>query len=162
MATDVVEEVEPVDEFLAHYGVKGMRWGKRQSQASLDRQAGRKAQKEARASIRDTKSSRKAEKKAARKQADQDILDARARQEKRAGNLSKKAALTYAQTTKKGQEAADAAYMRAERVYLGGKDAQMAAKATRGEKVAGGLLVGAFATALVAPIAIAMLEESRY
>lgn len=151
-----------VDDFLAHHGVKGMKWGKRQSQASLDRQAGRDAKSEARASFRDTKSARKAEKKAARKQADQDIIDARGRQEKRAGNLSKKAALTYAQTTKKGQEAADAAYMKAERTYLTGKDAQIAAKATRGEKVAGGLMVGAFAAALVAPIAISLLEESRY
>ena len=148
-----------VDDFLEHYGVPGMKWGKRNSQASLDRQSGRSAKGEARASIRETNSNRRTEKKMARKQADQEIINARARQEKRAGDLSKKAAMTYAQTTKKGQEAADAAYMKAERTYLTGKDAQVAAKATRGEKVVGGILVGVMTTTLLAPIAIALLEN---
>lgn len=34
-----------VSEFLEHYGVKGMRWGVRRSQAQLDRAAGRKEEK---------------------------------------------------------------------------------------------------------------------
>jgi len=32
----------PLDEALEHYGVKGMKWGVRRSQAQLDRAAGRK------------------------------------------------------------------------------------------------------------------------
>jgi len=36
---------EDIDEFLEHYGVKGMRWGVRRSQAELDRAAGRRISK---------------------------------------------------------------------------------------------------------------------
>lgn len=41
-------EQDRVDEFLAHHGVKGMKWGVRRSQVELDRLAGRRESKKAR------------------------------------------------------------------------------------------------------------------
>jgi hypothetical protein len=38
----------PLDEALEHYGIKGMKWGVRRDQATLDRAAGRKPRKETR------------------------------------------------------------------------------------------------------------------
>lgn len=38
--SDVLEQMDAVDEFLAHYGVKGMRWGVRRSDKALSRAAG--------------------------------------------------------------------------------------------------------------------------
>lgn len=62
------DDISDVEEFLAHYGVKGMKWGVRRSQASLDRAAGRKparpkkartSRKERKAKDTSTKSGRK-------------------------------------------------------------------------------------------------------
>jgi len=108
MTTDV-----DVDDFLAHYGKKGMKWGQR-----------------------------RAAKKQERAQNDLDIVNARVRQQIRAGRLNNKAAATYMTTTKKGQDAAQEAYARAEKKYLNHPDADTAAKLTHGEKVSERVLVG--------------------
>lgn len=168
-----------VDDFLAHHGVKGMKWGKRMArqdaaeahrsnlmkqQSDLKKLSdkGRGNDKAAVAKIAqrydnerkriqsDLKSKLKSDSgmsKAERKVADRqikdknnkDIADARIRQLKRQGDLTSKAAATYAQTTQKGQEAANKAYANAEKKFLTGKDATVAARMTSGERAASNL-----------------------
>jgi hypothetical protein len=125
-----------VDDFLAHYGVPGMKWGHR-----------RAARVEA-----------KAAKKAARAEEDRQIVGARIRQEKRAANLNNKAAATYTATTKKGQKAAEEAYARAEKKLVNNPDAITAARMTSGEKAVNRVAMGVTIAALglsIAPAAIA-------
>lgn len=171
-----------VDNFLAHYGVKGMKWGKRMAKADAadahrsnyeklnsdlkklsDSGRGNDLAAVAKANQRyDTERKRiksdlkskiksesgmsKAERKAADKQIkeknNKDINDARIRQLKRQGDLTTKAAVTYAATSKKGLEAATKAYEKAENKLINGKDAQMAARQTSGERAVSNLAAG--------------------
>lgn len=135
--TETLEQQK--EAFLAHYGVPGMRWGKRK--AGSDSSGGdRRAAREA--------------KRAAREAADKEIIDARVRQDRRSKALNVKAAATYTQTTKKGQLAAEKAFEKAEKTYLTGPDAITAAKLTRGEKQATAVMIGVAGAALVAQIAL--------
>lgn len=105
-------------EFLEHYGKKGMKWGER-----------------------------RAAKRVARDDRDREIVGARARQTKRAASLNQKAAATYVQTTKKGQEAAEAAYAKAEKAFINHPDVKKSQQLTHGEKVTTGILAGTMAAA---------------
>jgi hypothetical protein len=60
----------PLEEALEHYGVKGMKWGVRRDQATLDRKAGRKPSRVKRAVKAVSKAS---------KERDQEIKDARSK-----------------------------------------------------------------------------------
>lgn len=62
-----------VDDFLMHYGVKGMKWGVTRSQASLDRAAGRAEKKAAKKEAKANKTP------SAGKQRDMEIKAARKR-----------------------------------------------------------------------------------
>lgn len=75
-----------VDNYLEHYGVKGMRWGKRSgSSSSGGGGEPKKSRKEVRAQI---KSERKAVQEVFKKQWDDDVIDARKRLDKEDEKLS--------------------------------------------------------------------------
>lgn len=70
---------KPSEEYLAHYGVLGMKWGVRRTQAQLDRAAGRKADRAAAKEIRrETKANR-----------DKAILSSRDRQQRASTKLDR-------------------------------------------------------------------------
>ena len=87
-ALDTPEEIRSIVEStiddIEHYGVPGMKWGVRRSQASLDRAAGRKPAKKKK--VRSTRATRKAEK------AKQKTAAARAKSKDRSTKSGRKAA----------------------------------------------------------------------
>lgn len=124
---------EQTDDFLEHYGVKGMRWGRRRTDAQLDA----------------AKSKRKSS-----KPSSSDIKDARARQWNRLGQLDKAETAFFVSSTKKGKAEAQAMVTKLEAELYYGKDVATAAKMTKGEKWANGVAWGGLALSAVSYAAI--------
>lgn len=95
-----------------HYGVPGMKWGKRK--------AARVAAKTAKREARDEE--------------DRQIMAARIRNDKRIANLQNKAAATYTATSAKGRKLAEEAYNKAEARMFSHPDAATSMRMTSGEK----------------------------
>lgn len=128
---------DKTDEFLAHYGVLGMHWGRHLPSKG------------------ETSSTSKIKRSEIRKVNNQQILEARGRQLNRVSKLDTLAARTYAETTEKGRKAATEAYERYEKKILSHPDAETAAKLTSGEKASVaatlgllGVAVGSYAVGL--------------
>ena len=147
--TDAEKEKVRTD-VLAHYGVPGMKWGVRRNRD-------------------DSGPSRREQRRQASRDRDAEILNARSRQAKveanftkRQGNLDALAAKTY--STRYGSKEhfeANAKYERAvkkiEKDYeasLSSPDAVTAARLTRGEKIATGVMAGVGAAFVVGSIAL--------
>jgi hypothetical protein len=128
-------DFDRVDDWMAHHGILGMHWGVRKSESSSP--------------------SKKQTRKETRQARDKEIIAARLRQNKRVATVQKAAARTYLETTKKGQEAAEKAYERAEKILINNPDADTASKMTHGEKVLNGLAWGTFGALTIGSIAIA-------
>lgn len=115
-----------VDEFLAHHGVAGMKWGHRKTSSSGS-------------------SSAKSTKPAKKKYTSQEIIAARARHNARVAKLN--SALidaSYAQHPKVKAQAEKLVEQHAKTIANNQKDAEIAGKMTKGEKWATGLgLAGA-------------------
>lgn len=130
------------DEYLEHYGVPGMRWGRRKGSTAY----------ESKSSI---------SKKEQRKQRDQSILKAREGQKARAQKLDQLAFATYAATTVKGKIAAERAYEKLHNKHVNDKNYKLASSLTSGEKIAGGLAAGVGAGIYVSALAFAMATTMR-
>lgn len=114
---------EDVEDFLAHYGVKGMKWGKRKAA--------------------------RAEAKAARKQRNEDIMNARARVASRQAKLD--AALldaSYAQSPEIQKKANRLVTKYTSELVNNMDDLKTSEKLTTGEKWASGLAIGLSAVAI--------------
>lgn len=133
---------EKADEFLAHMGVVGMKWGKHKAGG-------------------DSSSGSAKEPKLTSKEKDKAIADARDRQQVRATKLDVKAFQTYTATSKKAQVKANEAYDRAAKQILTNPDAATAAKMTSGEKVATGLIIGVYGAMAISAIGMAAVGNRR-
>lgn len=100
---------------LAHFGVRGMHWGHRKNLTSNSTPAKPK------------------------KPTTQDIHDARVRQMLRENKLNGLAADVHLARTQKGRAEAAALLQKHADVFMSGKDAQVAARMTTGEKWAAGV-----------------------
>jgi hypothetical protein len=114
--------VTDVDDFLAHYGVKGMHWGHHKA--------------------RETSGSSKKSRKQTRQERNAEILNARSRQQARGRAYEEAQAEFMAARTRKGEAKAEEVMRRMEKEYWTHPDAQTAQKLTTGEKIAVGLAYG--------------------
>lgn len=126
------------DTELAHYGVKGMKWGvTREGPSRSERRAERKAKK-----------------KADWDEHDKNVMGARQRQADRVKEMDKLAAKTYSATSELGRLKAEAAYNKLANETMNGLDAQAAQVLTRGERQVNGALLSVGLVALAASAAL--------
>ena len=119
---------EVTDNFLAHYGVKGMKWGKHASSAPTSRKERRMKQ-------------------------DHEVLTARQRQQARARKYEEAQGDFFVARTAKGQDKAEKIMRKMEKDYFTHPDAATAQKLTSGEKRAVGIAYGAMGLMAVSLIA---------
>lgn len=122
------------DDFLAHYGIKGMKWGHHKSQTTTSGEP---------------KQSRR-QRRAANNSA---IREARSRQSGRARAYEEAQAEFFVARTNKGQAKAEEIMRRMEKDFFTHPDATTAAKLTSGEKLATGLAYGSIGLTIVGMIA---------
>ena len=115
------------DEFLAHFGVKGMKWGHRKSINTVQ----------------------KAPKK---KYSSDEILSARQRQFDRINKINRHAEDVRLASSAKGRASAQKMVDKYANQYVNSKDKEIAAKSTRGEKAAAALVYGSLAVVTLSNI----------
>jgi len=122
---------ESTDDFLAHYGVPGMKWGKRNAR---DRDSGVGTGKNG-------------------KVTSGDIHLARYKQGLRLRKLQEAEGDFYVARTNKGKDKAEKIMRQHEKAYFTNPDAKMAAKSTRGEKIVTGIILSMAAVTVAATVA---------
>lgn len=129
-----------VDEFLAHYGIPGMRWGKRNASSDSGSSGKGSSSKEEKAPK-------------AKKPTSDDIKAARSRQSERSMKVGLAEYEYMAATSKKGKQKAYEALDKAGDEYFNSPDRAIANRKTRGEKAAAALswgVIGLSAASLAA------------
>lgn len=124
---------QEVDDFLAHYGVPGMKWGRRKADTGAP--------------------SKRQAKKAARKERDQDILKARLTQDVKGRKMQEAQAEFIVARGAKNKDKTEKVMRKLQDDFYNGDNAKMAAQATRGEKASIAIFTGAAAVLTIASIA---------
>jgi hypothetical protein len=127
----------PTEDFLSHYGVQGMKWGKRSGSKPSGGGTGKNG-----------------------KVTSGDIHLARFKQEARLRKLQEAEGDFYVARTAKGQDKAEKIMRKHEKAFFNNPDAKMAARMTKGEKIITGLMYG-LAAATVASAVVANTSGSR-
>ena len=125
-----VAEKPSLDDIMAHYGKKGMHWGVRNSRPDL-------------ADVTASRQTTKVAKPKKVKVTSSDIKAARARQAIRERKYEESQGDFMVARTNKGQDKAEKVMRKLENDYFLGKDANTAARMTRGEKIGTAILLGA-------------------
>jgi len=114
------------EDFVAHYGKKGMHWGVRNSRPDIADAAGNPGLSKPK-KVKPTSS---------------DIKAARARQSIRERKYEESQGDYMVARTNKGQAKAEKVMRKLEKDYFLGKDAETANRMTKGEKITTGILLG--------------------
>ena len=117
------------EEFLAHYGIMGMKWGKRKAAGSS--------------------STPKVSRKEARREKNVQIVNARLRQQARETKYANLATRQALMVSKKGQQSIAKQMDKLKNEILDGNDAKTAQRLTTGEAVVTGIAWGGIALAAI-------------
>lgn len=131
----------PTDDFLQHYGVAGMKWGKRSGGSSNSSGGSSRSRPEGPGTGKNGKVT------------SGDIHLARYKQGLRGRKMQEAQAEFFVARTNKGQDKAEKIMRKAEKSYFDNPDAKMAAKLTKGEKILTGIMYGMAAVTVAAVIA---------
>lgn len=138
LSGESIQMSDPVDNFLAHYGIKGMKWGVRRRRSEGGEASG---------------PSRKEQ----RSQRNREIMEARSRQAARQRKFQEAQAEFVVARTRKGEARAEKLMREMEKAYFTNPDAQTAARMTTGEKWAAAI---AFAGVGLSTISLAAATRS--
>ncbi|QED11513.1 membrane protein [Arthrobacter phage Qui] len=131
---------ETAEEFLAHYGVQGMKWGKHKAKSDRSSGGSRKEQRQAN---------------------NAKIHDARRAQAARLRKLQEAEGDFYVARTAKGQDKAEKIMRQREKDLFNNPDAETAAKLTSGEKWYVGVSYGLAAISVASMVAINSAANRR-
>lgn len=135
------------EDYLAHYGVKGMRWGKR----GAGRQAQRNEPNSVRSTLKAVGGGGKPDGKRPAKATKDEIMAARARQNERYNKVVNAEHRYYASKTERGRKLAMTNYKKLENELINNDDIGIARQRTKGEKLsqAAMLTIGTVAVASI-------------
>lgn len=129
---------------MMHYGVPGMRWGKRKAADGGSSRAERKAEKRAKSDERDA-----------------NITKARENLKTKSQELERVAASTYSARSETGRRRAEAQYDKLEREFFDGPDFAVANQRTRGEQISDNFAAAGYLALTAAGVGLMVVNAAR-